>query len=67
MFSISVYNKENYRLKIKDVVAYLIFFIIGSLITGFSNKENIFLFNFGMFVMIFMIFGYMFNVVRKRR
>ena len=59
MFSISVYNKENYRLKIKDVVAYLIFFIIGSLITGFSNKENIFLFNFGMFVMIFMIFGYM--------
>lgn len=67
MFSISVYNKENYRLKIKDVVAYLIFFIIGSLITGLSTKENIFLFNFGMFIMTFMIFGYMFNVVRKRR
>ena len=67
MFSISVYNKENYRLKIKDILFYSLFFITGSLITGFSTKENVFLFNLGMSVMTLLIFGYMFNVVRKRK
>lgn len=67
MFAISVYGKDEYKLKLKDILAYSVIFVMGGIITALSNKGQVLLFSFGMFVMTLLIFLYMFNIAKKRR
>ena len=66
MFVTSIYNKDEYKLKLKDISAYLIFFMAGGIIAALSRKGQVLLFSFGMLVTTLSVFLYMFNKVRKR-
>ena len=65
LFLTTVYNKDKYKVKVKDVTICISIYIIGFLISLIKMKDNNLTFYFGLLITILLIFLYMYKYTDK--